>query len=54
MHLKPRKLYRQIASYLDDPEIIVIHGPRQSGKTSLMHYIIEQNIRLKTEIFFLL
>ncbi|NVO04017.1 MAG: ATP-binding protein [Bacteroidetes bacterium] len=34
-----RKLYSEIKKFLDDDEIIVIHGARQVGKTSLMKFI---------------
>ena len=34
-----RNLYDEISKYLYDDEIIVIHGSRQVGKTSLMKYI---------------
>ncbi len=34
-----RKLYMEISSYLDTDEVIVIHGARQTGKTTLMEII---------------
>lgn len=37
-----RNLYNEISKYLNDDEIIVIHGSRQVGKTSLMNYIISE------------
>jgi len=35
-----RKLYKKIKPYLDTPDIIVIQGARQTGKTSLLHIIM--------------
>lgn len=35
-----RDLFKEIKSYLIDPEIIVIHGARQVGKTTLAQYVI--------------
>jgi len=43
-----RDLYREIRRYLTDNEAIVIHGARQTGKTSLMHYI-KQNLEDNAE-----
>ncbi len=43
--LKKRKLVKSIIKFIKDDEIIVIHGSRQVGKTSLMHYIIENYIK---------
>lgn len=36
-----RDVFDKIKIFLDDDEIIVIHGARQVGKTSLMKYIME-------------
>ncbi len=38
-----REYYKKIEPFLCDKEILVIHGSRQVGKTSLMKYIIEKN-----------
>ncbi|MFH1415980.1 MAG: ATP-binding protein [Elusimicrobiota bacterium] len=45
--LKYRKIVDQILKYIDDTEIIAIHGSRQVGKTSVMHYIIDNHIAKK-------
>lgn len=37
-----RDLLRQIRTYLNDSEMIVIHGARQVGKTSLARLIVEE------------
>jgi len=42
--LKKRKLSEIIAPLLFDDEIIVIHGSRQVGKTSLMKYLMENTL----------
>ena len=38
-----REIYSQIVDWLDEPEIIALAGPRQSGKTTLL-------LKLKEEI----
>ncbi|MEW5694027.1 MAG: ATP-binding protein [Candidatus Hydrogenedentota bacterium] len=43
--IKERKLFSKIIKYIDDKEIIVIHGSRQVGKTSLLHYIIDNHLK---------
>lgn len=43
--LKRRKLVPKILKFLPDDEIIVIHGSRQVGKTSLLHYLIDNHIK---------
>lgn len=43
--LYKRKIVNNILDFMHDEEIIVIHGSRQVGKTSLMHYIIEQKLK---------
>lgn len=47
MKLKNRKIIAKITKFLNDDEIIVIHGARQVGKTSVIHYLIEHNLRNK-------
>lgn len=42
MKIYPRKILSQIKKVLDIPEIIVIHGARQTGKTTLLHLLIEE------------
>jgi len=40
MELKNRKIIKQITKFLNDEEIIVLHGARQVGKTSIIQYLI--------------
>jgi predicted AAA+ superfamily ATPase len=40
-----RKLIDEIVKYLKSKEIIVIYGPRQVGKTSVLKYLIKHYIR---------
>lgn len=47
--IKRRKLIPKLLDFIEDREIIVIHGSRQVGKTSLLHYIIDND--LKNRIF---
>jgi len=51
-----RTALREIYSYLDDPEILVIIGPRQSGKTILLleiqKYLIKKKRVAKENILF--
>jgi predicted AAA+ superfamily ATPase len=39
MTLFERSLFKDIIKYLDKPDIVVLHGVRQVGKTSLLKYI---------------
>jgi uncharacterized protein len=39
MELFERSLFKDIIKYLDKPDIVVVHGARQVGKTSLLKYI---------------
>lgn len=48
-----REYYKKIEPFLRDKEILVIHGSRQVGKTSLMKYIIETNKFIKENYFFM-
>ncbi len=41
-----RKIIDRIKPFIDDNEILVIHGARQVGKTTLLHYLIN-NIIIK-------
>jgi len=55
LRLKKRKLISQLLKFIEDKEIIVIHGSRQVGKTSLLHYLIEnhlKNIVFKGNLFY--
>ena len=45
-NLKPRKLTHKILNFIEDREIIVLHGSRQVGKTSLL-YLIMDDLRTK-------
>ena len=42
MKIYPRKIFSQIKRTLNIPEIIVIHGARQTGKTTLLHILIKE------------
>lgn len=42
MKIYPRKITKEIEKFLKIPEIIVIHGARQTGKTTLLHILIEK------------
>lgn len=42
--IMPRKILPQIEPWLDEPEIIVIKGARQTGKTTILYYLIDQLI----------
>jgi len=44
----PRALETKLRAYLDKPEIIAIIGPRQAGKTTLMHKVYDD---LKNAVF---
>ncbi len=46
--IKPRKILRKIIRFLKDKEILAIHGSRQVGKTSLLHYIIKHYLLKET------
>ncbi len=48
-----RELYKNIETFLFDKEIIVIHGARQVGKTSLLKYIIEHNETVKNNYLYM-
>lgn len=43
--LKHRKILDRVSKFLDDKEIIAIHGSRQVGKTSLLHYIMDNHLK---------
>lgn len=45
-----RDIYIEISRYINDNEIIVIHGARQVGKTSLLKYIELQLNTAKTRL----
>lgn len=42
MKFFPRKLEKKIAEFIECPDIIVIHGARQVGKTTLLKRLMEQ------------
>ena len=42
MKIYPRKIFPQIKKSLNIPEIIVIHGARQTGKTTLLHILMKE------------
>jgi len=45
MKLKDRKILKKIKKFIEDDEIIAIHGSRQVGKTSLLYLIIEKHLK---------
>jgi len=49
MELKNRKIIAEIAKFLNDDEIIVLHGARQVGKTSVINYLISKTLKGKVE-----
>ena len=49
MELKNRKIIAEIAKFLDDDEIIVLHGARQVGKTSVISYLISKTLKNKAK-----
>jgi len=51
--LLKRNLYDGIEKFITDKEIIVIHGARQVGKTSLLKYIIENNKLVSNNHFYI-
>lgn len=40
-----RKIIPKIINFIDDKEIIVLHGPRQAGKTSVLNYLIDNYLK---------
>ncbi len=42
MKIYPRKIIKKIEKFLEIPEIIVIHGARQTGKTTIFQILIEK------------
>lgn len=43
--IKERKLFSKVVNFIEDREVIVIHGCRQAGKTSLLRYIIDNHLK---------
>ncbi len=53
--LRKRQLVEKLLPYLDEKDIIAIHGARQVGKTSLLKYLIEHHISqltIKENVFY--
>lgn len=50
--LYKRKIITQISKFLDSKEIIVLHGARQVGKTSIMLYLIDELKNKKNNVFY--
>ncbi len=51
--LLKRTIYDELKEYLYDDEIIVIHGTRQVGKTSLLRYILQEEKAIaQNHVFF--
>ncbi|MFH1657385.1 MAG: ATP-binding protein [bacterium] len=48
MELINRKVIEQIIKFLNDDEIIVLHGARQVGKTSIVRYLMTKTLKNKT------
>lgn len=48
MHVYPRKIQPKIKKHLLIPEIVVIHGARQTGKSTLLH-IFEQELKSRVK-----
>ena len=48
-NLKNRKIIQQIKKFLPDKEIIVLHGARQVGKTSILSLLANQFLKPKAE-----
>ncbi len=46
----PRKIVPEIVKYLYSREVIVVHGARQVGKTSLLKYLMQKY--LQTNVFY--
>jgi predicted AAA+ superfamily ATPase len=42
LNIFKRKIVDEILKYLDTPDIIVLHGARQTGKTSILLYLIDK------------
>ena len=42
LNIFKRKVIDEILKYLDTPDIIVLHGARQTGKTSILLYLINE------------
>lgn len=47
--LKPRKIIPKIMDFMDDKAVIVLHGSRQVGKTSILLYLIEKYLTKKSD-----
>lgn len=45
--LKKRKIIPRLLNFIEDKEIIIIHGSRQVGKTSLLQYLIATYLKQK-------
>lgn len=43
--LKPRKIIRNLVNFIEDKEILVLHGSRQVGKTSVLFYLMENFLK---------
>ena len=48
-----RKILQDIEKYLNSKETIVVYGARQVGKTTLLKYLIENNLKeMKNNVFY--
>ncbi|MFH0797126.1 MAG: ATP-binding protein [Candidatus Omnitrophota bacterium] len=50
VNLRYRKILNKVIKFLDDDETIAIHGSRQVGKTSLLHYLIDNYLKKNTTL----
>ncbi|MFH1890247.1 MAG: ATP-binding protein [Candidatus Kuenenbacteria bacterium] len=48
--LKYRKVISVIIKFIDSPDVIVLHGARQVGKTSIMQYLINNELNQKSDV----
>ena len=53
VNLYKRTIVSSIEQFLDSPDIIVLHGSRQVGKTSIMLYLIEHLKNLNYDTFYI-
>ncbi len=53
MNLFRRTIISSIEQFLDSPDIIILHGSRQVGKTSIMLYLIENLKNLNYDTFYI-
>ena len=52
MKLYKRKIFDQLAPYIGDETIIVLHGARQVGKSHILFYIRDFLIERRKKVFY--